>query len=404
MDASTVAYAYDPLGQLKVADSSVNSEDRGYAYDKAWNLNYRTNNGSLETFQVNGLNELTNAPSPAGAITFDGNGNLITSHSGWVFTYDDENRLIQLEDTSSNHVFMTKFFYDGLSRLRIRQEFVLAAATNPPPDGPVLGGPGLDGADSPDWMLSLEVRYLYDGLRVIQERDSNNVPTVSYTRGNDLSGTLEGAGGIGGLLARSHGYSDGNWSTHDYYHADGNGNITFMLNSGQSMVASYRYDPFGNTISSSGSLADANLYRFSSKEYCTNSGMYYYLYRFYDPGLHRWINRDPIGERGGINFFEFVDNSPVFQIDPLGLDMDDFGAACRDAFGWVKKHILWMILAPPPVVVYPGGLDFHRFTLNVNDGDWRLNVTLNLSPGRPTSPSDGLDVEFKTTISVTVSW
>jgi len=46
-DASTVAYKYDAIGQLKVADSSVNSEDRGYKYDAAWNLNYRTNNGTL---------------------------------------------------------------------------------------------------------------------------------------------------------------------------------------------------------------------------------------------------------------------------------------------------------------------------------------------------------------------
>src|SRR5206468_9175374 len=46
-DASTVAYRYDKIGQLKVADSSVNTEDRGYTYDAAWNLNYRTNNGSL---------------------------------------------------------------------------------------------------------------------------------------------------------------------------------------------------------------------------------------------------------------------------------------------------------------------------------------------------------------------
>ena len=66
-------------------------------------------------------------------------------------------------------------------------------------------------------------------VRTIQERDVNNAPTVSYTRGNDLSETMEGAGGIGGLLARSSGYSSGNFTTHNYYFADGNGNITYML-------------------------------------------------------------------------------------------------------------------------------------------------------------------------------
>jgi len=167
--------------------------------------------------------------------------------------------------------------------------------------------------------LDSETRYIYDGMRVIQERDGGNTPTVSYTRGNDLSGTLEGAGGIGGLLARSHGYSSGTWSTHNFYQADGNGNITYMVNSSQSSVAAYKYDPFGNLISSSGTLAGANVYRFSSKEQHANSGMYYYGYRFYDPNLQRWINRDPIGEEGGINLYGSVGNDPLNGVDALGL-------------------------------------------------------------------------------------
>src|SRR5262249_2018423 len=60
-DTSTVAYKYDPIGQLKVADSSVNTEDLVYVYDSAWNLNWLTNNGVPYEFKVNGLNELTNS-------------------------------------------------------------------------------------------------------------------------------------------------------------------------------------------------------------------------------------------------------------------------------------------------------------------------------------------------------
>jgi len=130
---------------------------------------------------------------------------------------------------------------------------------------------------------------------------------------------LERAGGIGGLLARSHGYSGGTWSTHNFYQADGNGNITYMVNSSQSSVAAYKYDPFGNLISSSGSLAGANVYRFSSKEQHANSGMYYYGYRFYDPNLQRWINRDPIEEAGGINLYAFVQHDPLNFTDSFGL-------------------------------------------------------------------------------------
>src|SRR5207237_770238 len=117
----------------------------------------------------------------------------------------------------------------------------------------------------------------------------------------------------------SDGYSSGSWTNHNYYHADGGGNITYMVDSSQNLAASYRYDPFGNTISSSGTLAGTNIYRFSSKEIHVKSGMYYYGYRFYDPNLQRWINRDPIMEWGGMNLYRFVRNSPTDMADLFGL-------------------------------------------------------------------------------------
>jgi RHS repeat-associated protein len=169
------------------------------------------------------------------------------------------------------------------------------------------------------WNLQSETRYIYMGNLVIQERDASNNPNVGYTRGNDLSGTFEGAGGIGGLLGRSSGYSAASWSTHHHYHADGGGNVTALVDSSQSISASYRYDSYGNLLSSSGTMAAANLYRFSSKQFQTNSMLYYYGYRFYDPVAQRWLNRDPIGEWGGLNLYNYVANNPVIRIDAFGL-------------------------------------------------------------------------------------
>ena len=312
-DSSTYDYGYDAIGQLTIGDSSVAAQDRGYTYDAAWNLNFRTNNGVLGTFSVDGKNQLTSAPD--GGCGYDNNGNLIGSAyddeakvSMWGYEYDDENQLARLTysdvpDGGEDPIPLAywDFRYDGRGRLRERTNYFWSVG-------------------SQQWTLSGSVRYVYDGMRVIQERNSANTPTVSYTRGDDLSGTLEGAGGIGGLLARSVGYSSGtgNWSTHHYYHADGNGNITYLVSGSQTLGASYRYDPFGNTVSSSGGLASANVYRFSSKEIHVNSGLYYYGYRWYAPGLQRWPNRDPIGEAGGFNVYRFVNNDPISQFDPFG--------------------------------------------------------------------------------------
>jgi RHS repeat-associated protein len=314
---TNVLYNYDPIGQLTVATSSISAENRGYKYDAAWNLNDRTNNGVNTAFSVDGKNQLTTV-----GITnflYDSNGNMTNwswtsgAHGGSTTNfYDVENRLIAVQTLSNTVPIQTTFVYDGLSRLRQQLWWTNSSGSGgggaPPPTG---GG-------STNWTLVGGIEYIYDGKRVIQERDYNNNPLVSYTRGNDLSGTLEGAGGIGGLLARSDGYSSGNFTDHNFYHADGNGNITYLVNSSQTLAASYRYDPFGNLITSSGSLAVSNTYRFSSKEFVSSVGLYYYLYRFYDPGLQRWLNRDPIAEDGGLNTFAFVENDPITFSDPFG--------------------------------------------------------------------------------------
>jgi RHS repeat-associated protein len=315
-----VQYTYDNIGQLTIAASSVSSENRGYFYDSAWNLNRLTNNGVTSTYTVDNKNELTGWPLGPG--NYDGNGNRINQNSGsgaTTLAYDDENRLTSwVQSTAHNSTFT----YDGLGRLRARNEYTWNGSV---------------------WVLSTTTWYIYDGSRVIQERDgfmAGNTPLVSYTRGTDLSASLEGAGGIGGLLARSSGYSGGNWSTHYFYHADGNGNITYLVDNSQALAASYRYDSFGNVLSSSGTMASANFYRFSSKEIHVNSGLYIYLYRFYDPISERWLNRDPLGEGGfemsrrtnlrvvrrpsefflNANLYNFVRNQPVRDLDVFGLD------------------------------------------------------------------------------------
>jgi RHS repeat-associated protein len=159
----------------------------------------------------------------------------------------------------------------------------------------------------------------------IQERTSSSNPTVTYTRGTDLSGTFEGAGGIGGLLARSAhaGSTPFQPNSHAFYHADGNGNVTYLTRADASAVGVYKYDPFGRTLATSGALASANRMRFSSKPWVQSasgsSGYYAYGYRFYDPQSQRWLNRDPIEEDGGINLYGFVQNAPINHYDPHGL-------------------------------------------------------------------------------------
>jgi RHS repeat-associated protein len=158
-------------------------------------------------------------------------------------------------------------------------------------------------------LVENETRYVRFGDLVLQERDAANTVIREYTWG------LNQGGGIGGLLNLTQGGQ--NYS----YLYDGKGNVTSLINSSQAVAAAYSYDPFGNLMARTGTLDQP--YRFSTKPYDDNTGLYYYGYRFYRPSIGRWISRDPIRERGGLNLYGFVQNNPVNRLDPLGLDDDD---------------------------------------------------------------------------------
>ncbi|MGN0846405.1 MAG: RHS repeat-associated core domain-containing protein, partial [Kiritimatiellia bacterium] len=144
--------------------------------------------------------------------------------------------------------------------------------------------------------------------------DVNNgtFSTIRYYWGKDMSGTLQGAGGVGGLLFLT---IDG--AVYVPCH-DNNGNVMRYLDSAGGTVATYVYDAFGNTISQSGALASTFRHRFSTKYFDAETGLHYYGYRFYSPPLMRWINRDPIEEAGGVNVYAFCGNGVVFKFDRDG--------------------------------------------------------------------------------------
>jgi RHS repeat-associated protein len=157
---------------------------------------------------------------------------------------------------------------------------------------------------------------LYDGWNLIEEK--NSVTDRCYIWGLDLSGTLDGAGGIGGLLA-----VDDEVSSKMYWYAnDANGNVTALVDASTgAIVARYEYGPFGEPLRASGPLAKVNPFRWSSNYTENESGLVNGKLRWYRSSLGRWLSRDPSGERGGDNLYGFVRNNPLRFIDSLGLEV-----------------------------------------------------------------------------------
>ena len=220
------------------------------------------------------------------AYTHDASGNL-TGDQNFTYQYDLANRLTNVILNASN-VSVFAASYDGLGR---RIQVVRNGTTTE--------------------------RYVYlpGSFLVLAILDGSNAVKEVYTHGPDLSGTVGGAGGIGGLLAVK--YPQQTISSAYYLHADALGNVVLVTDSQGKEMGQYIYTAFGRPANISGSFAPRFLY--SSKEYDVETGLANFGYRHLNPRLGRWIERDRIEEVGGINLYLAVDNSPANVIDFLGL-------------------------------------------------------------------------------------
>ena len=277
-DSGSVTNRFGYNHRSEVTFAVMGTNVFGYAYDPIGNRLVATNNAVIKTYVANALNQYTNIINSALVTpTCDDDGNL-TTNGVWVYTWDGENRLTGV---SSNGVDVAAYAHDFASRR------VMKTA-----QGVTRG-------------------YLYDGWNLIRESVDSNF--THYVWGLDLSGSLQGAGGVGGLLAVIH---DDN-----VYHPsfDANGNVTEYISPDGTLAAHYEYSPFGETIIQSGDLAETFAFRFSSKYWENEVKLYYYGYRFYVPSMGRWLSKDLIGKIGGLNLYAFVSNDTVGSVDVYGL-------------------------------------------------------------------------------------
>jgi RHS repeat-associated protein len=229
----------------------------------------------------------------------------MTSYRDWTFVWDAENRLI----LASNATMVVSNSCDYMSR-RVAK---------------VVNGQA--------------IVFTYQGWAMI--REVSGTTTNSYVYGLDLSGTAQGAGTIGGILSASFGGTTSVSSA--FYCYDANGNVTDLVGTNGEFLAQYQFDPYGNTISKTGTLADANPFRFSTKYLDAETGLYYYGHRFYNPEIGRWASRDPVSPK--CNLYTGLLNNPVKYVDGDGRDESYWPPGQNDP----PSKVPWPIPTPGPV-------------------------------------------------------
>jgi RHS repeat-associated protein len=290
-----------------------------WTLDKAgnWLVNMlrRNDEESCQQRVINRANEYTIfdsdqdcPPSGGGTITtrqHDDNGNLI-SDGTLLYEYDVENRLTRVTRSSDLQI-IAEYFYDALDRRVCKI---------------VSNSGSLDGA---------RTFVLDDRWRVLAEYDAGGL-AQEYVYGVEIDEPLVLDRNLdGGARATDPG------DQRIFYHANTVGSIIGLTDSSGALTEAYEYDAYGEAfvfgpgpngridfggddlIASSGISIVDNRYLFAGRRLDAESQKYYCRYRYLDSQDGRFLTRDPIGYRQGVNLYEYVGGAPARATDPMGL-------------------------------------------------------------------------------------
>ena len=204
------------------------------------------NTSATNTYKVNV------AGAVGGSYSYDLNGNCTTQIIAGVTTqyqWDAENRLVKIIGPT----YSTAFTYDGFGRC-------------------------LQIVDSTNGVMSSTKLFLWSGQNRCEEKDgSGNLTKLFYPEGEQILGT------------------------NYYYIRDQLGSVRQIDDQYGDWMAVYNYDSFGNQTKIVGSGVDSD-FGFAGYYKHAASGLNLTVFRAYNPALGRWLNQDPIGERGGSIF------------------------------------------------------------------------------------------------------
>ena len=267
----------------------------------------------LENHDINDLTNRCNSVA-SNNCTYDAAGNMTVDPDGYQYTYDYENRIVEIKDSGDTTV--AEFAYDALGRRIMKTDSITAANT----------------------------RYYYynDQWQVLEERDGSDVLKQYFVYGNYIDEVLARFVSMIPL-----------YYAHDHLYSP----AALVNMTGTSIIERYEYDAYGTvTITGRGNdllwyTADDvtlensiyNPYTFTGRQLDVLDGgdlkIMYYRNRYYHPQLGRFMTQDPkwivplvkkqrfFYPYGQLlinrNLYEYVHSLPVKMLDPLGLEKWD---------------------------------------------------------------------------------
>lgn len=294
------SYAYDNRDELTAAKhEDAGNPDEAYVYDATGNrISSHLHGKGYVVGSGNSTGSDVNRLSSDGKFnySYDANGNLtkrveFTSGKVREYTYDHRNRLVKFTERLTENgpeTQVVRYAYDLLNRR-------------------IASNVDLTPADAVDGKVTY---YVYAGNDVIAETvDSDGSGPGSAT----ISMRYLHGPAVDQVLAQETSNGSVQWML-----ADQLGTIRDLVNNTGQVVNHVKYDSYGNVISESSATVRSR-YKFTGREFDTETELQYNRARYYDAAIGRFISEDPMGLSEGVNVYAYVSNIPVLNTDPEGM-------------------------------------------------------------------------------------
>ncbi|WP_347989699.1 RHS repeat-associated core domain-containing protein [Methylomonas sp. AM2-LC] len=286
--AGSSTFTYDPEYRLLTAAYPTTTNNETITYDPVGNRTKYIKGSTTLFYNVNAANRYTttNTTSATGPVyetyTYDKNGSLtnITGNRTLTLTWDAHNRASQIQVGA---ILPYSYQYD-INSYRILKN--LGATT------------------------SINNYYLENGKLESIYDNSGNVQ-AKYMRGSVIDEVVNGYQTNSGAM------------TNYTYHHDALESVLGQSGNTGTVAAAQGYTAFGSIVNATGN--SNNTLKYSGRDLDSETGLYYYRARYYDPLTGRFLSEDPI--RSGINFYTYCGNNPVNCNDPFGLTQNDIDVA-----------------------------------------------------------------------------
>ena len=272
--ATLHTYTYDSLGQLTSWYDAATDKTVRYGYYKGGNLKSIYDGEDTVSFVYN---------------NGDGIADRLMVYDGQLLSYDDIGNPLN--------------FRDGIS-MTWKNGRQLATLTN----GQTSASYDYNesGIRNKKTVNGVTTTFQLAGSMIVCENRNGNIIQYYYNE----------AGSVIGLL----------YNGNDYFFRN---DVLAVLNSSGEVVVEYSYDPWGNILAVTGTLASTlgadNPFRYRGYYYDNESGFYYLQSRYYDPVTGRFLNADDTAYLGvtettsGYNLFSYCENNVVNYCDYLGF-------------------------------------------------------------------------------------